>query len=76
MFSTSQNPQFVSLFKQTLNPVTSYSFIDNISMFFESSHDLWFEVVDATFDENKVFLESSRFRLTVSKLNSNQLKIF
>ena len=44
-------------------------------MFFESSPDLWFKVVDAIFDENKVFSESSRFRLTVLKLNSNQLEI-
>ena len=44
-------------------------------MFFKSSPDLWFKVVDAIFDENKVFSESSRFRLTVLKLNSNQLEI-
>ena len=50
-------------------------FINNIPMFFESSPDLWFKVVDAIFDENKVFSESSRFRFTVLKLNSNQLEI-
>ena len=44
-------------------------------MFFESFPNLWFKVVDATFEENKVFSESSRFRLTVLKLNSNQLEI-
>ena len=35
----------------------SYNFINNIPMFFESFPDLWFKVVDATFDENKVFSE-------------------
>ena len=68
---TSQNPQFVSPFKQTPHPVMSYNFINNIPMFFESSPDLWFKVVDAILDENKVFSESSHFRLTVLKLNSN-----
>ena len=71
----SRNPQFVSPLKQTADPVMSYNFINNIPMFFESSPDLWFKVVDAIFDENKVFSESSRFRLTVLKLNSNQLEI-
>ena len=71
----SQNPQLVSQIMQTPNPVMSYNFITNIPMFFESSPDLWFKVVDAIFDENKVFSESSRFRLTVLKLNSNQLEI-
>ena len=37
----SQNPQFVSPFKQTPNPVMSYNFINSIPMFFESSPDLW-----------------------------------
>ena len=44
-------------------------------MFFESSPDLWFKVVDAIFDKNNVFSESSRFRLTVLKLNSHQLEM-
>ena len=44
-------------------------------MFFESSPDLWFKVVDATFNETKIFSESSHFTLTVLKLNSNQLEI-
>ena len=71
----SQNSQFVSPLKQTADPVMSYNFINNILMFFESYSDLWFKVVDAIFDENKVFSESFRFRLTVLKLNFNQLEI-
>ena len=59
---TSQNPQLVSPIMQTPNPVMSYNFINNIPMLFESSPDLGFKVVDAIFDENKVFSESSRFR--------------
>ena len=62
---TSQNPQLVSPIMQTPNPVISFNFINNIPMLFESSPHLWFKVVDAIFDENKVFSESSRFRLTV-----------
>ena len=63
----SQNPLLVSPIMQTPNPVMSFNFINSIPMFFESSPDLWFKVVDAIFDENKVFSESSRFRLTVLK---------
>ena len=40
---------------QTPNPVMSYNFINNIPMIFESSPALWFKVLDATFDENKIF---------------------
>ena len=44
-------------------------------MFFKYSPDLWFKVVDPTFDENEVFSKSFRFRVIVLKLNSSQLKI-
>ena len=68
---TSQNQQIVSPFNPTPYPVMSCNFINNISMFFESSPYLWFKVVDATFDENQVLSQSFRFRLNVLKMNSN-----
>ena len=54
----------------------SYNFSYNIPMFFESSPNLWFKVVDVPFDENKSIFRKFPFQtFYFIKLNSNQLDI-
>ena len=49
--------------------------LNSVPMFFQESPELWFKVLEASFEEQKIFSEITRFRCTLIKLKPSHLEV-